>query len=308
VWEDHLLPLITFMDAARLGSTCKTLRGVVREHFKSLGSLRMAKLPAALTTFPRARAVELWYSGLDAENALPQYLREGGLGRYLERVTVGYPKSPAADLIHEALQEGLLPSLKFVTAVLERDLHRASLTQGFLRAMHELRLLLEWRSYGGNVELQLAALGMVGQLPALAKLKLDFMTLGEPREPVQWPPFIPPSLKALRIFMIDGNLVEGLLPALPGMLAASGAKLNRLEFYLPYDFPCLEDGLINVAQALRCCSPTLKDFRLATEVDSLCIDKDDEDYEKQSERMRGRTCSPAWWAATSFRCSSFRRS
>jgi hypothetical protein len=121
-----------------------------------------------------------------------------------------------------------------------------------------------------------------------------------------WPPFIPPSLKALRIFMIDGNLVEGLLPALPGMLAASGAKLNRLEFYLPYDFPCLEDGLINVAQALRCCSPTLKDFRLATEVDSLCIDKDDEDYEKQSERMRGRTCSPAWWAATSFRCSSFR--
>jgi hypothetical protein len=33
VWEDHLLPLLTCKDAARLGCTCKALRGVVREHF-----------------------------------------------------------------------------------------------------------------------------------------------------------------------------------------------------------------------------------------------------------------------------------
>jgi hypothetical protein len=39
VWEDHLLPLLTCKDAARLGCTCKALRGVVREHFRGdLGS------------------------------------------------------------------------------------------------------------------------------------------------------------------------------------------------------------------------------------------------------------------------------
>jgi hypothetical protein len=40
VWEDHLLPLLTCKDAARLGCTCKALRGVVREHFKDLGTIK----------------------------------------------------------------------------------------------------------------------------------------------------------------------------------------------------------------------------------------------------------------------------
>jgi hypothetical protein len=58
VWEDHLLPLMTCKDAARLGSTCKALRVVVREHFKNLDAIEVQELQAALTTFPRAH--KLW--------------------------------------------------------------------------------------------------------------------------------------------------------------------------------------------------------------------------------------------------------
>jgi hypothetical protein len=57
VWEDHLLLLLTCKDAARLGLTCKALRGVVREHFRDLGSVPLKHLQAALTTFPRARSL-----------------------------------------------------------------------------------------------------------------------------------------------------------------------------------------------------------------------------------------------------------
>jgi hypothetical protein len=34
LWEEHLLPLLTRKEAARLACTCKALRGVLCEHFK----------------------------------------------------------------------------------------------------------------------------------------------------------------------------------------------------------------------------------------------------------------------------------
>jgi hypothetical protein len=62
-WANHLLPLLTCKDAARLACTCKAVRGVVREHFKDLGRIEFEQLRAALTTFPRARAVAIADSG-----------------------------------------------------------------------------------------------------------------------------------------------------------------------------------------------------------------------------------------------------
>jgi hypothetical protein len=44
VWEGHLLPLLTYKDAARLGCTCKALRGVVREHFRDIGPIKVEQL------------------------------------------------------------------------------------------------------------------------------------------------------------------------------------------------------------------------------------------------------------------------
>jgi hypothetical protein len=86
VWEDHLLPLLTRRQAARLGCTCKSLREVVCEHFKTdLGGVLIRQLRAALTAFPRARALMLlrpygeeWADG--EKEALVEWLREGGRG------------------------------------------------------------------------------------------------------------------------------------------------------------------------------------------------------------------------------------
>jgi hypothetical protein len=113
VWTDYVVPLLTCKDAARLGCTCKAMRGLVREHFKDLGTIDVKTLQAALTTFPRARSVVLkddrdeW---ADGENeALLQWLREGGRGSYLEAMMVEETDSPASILVHEALQAGCPP-------------------------------------------------------------------------------------------------------------------------------------------------------------------------------------------------------
>jgi hypothetical protein len=129
----------------------------------------------------------------------------------------------------------------------------------------------------------LAALGVLRQLPALARLGLE-LNIYTPRDfPVQWPPFIPPSLKALRIVVIRSSRDSSILRALPGMLEASKARLDRLEIDLHPAFEAVGDGLVPLAQILRCCSPTLKGFHL-----SGCIRtrSDPQDYADQMERLR----------------------
>jgi hypothetical protein len=294
IWEDHLLPLLTCKDAVRLECTCKALRGVVREHFRGdLGTIDAKTLPAALTTFSRARSVVLkddrdeWADG--EKEALLEWLREGGRGRYLEAMMVEEKVSAASVLLHEALQAGVLPSLRRVTANWEMELHRASLRQGFLRAVHELRLSIDCRIGIAVVEPQLEALGLVRHLPALTRLELVVYGTHDDPEP-QWPPFIPPSLKALRIDFEECHgppASEALLRALPGILEASGARLERLEMLLRSDFDDIGDGLVHVAQALRCCSPTLKDFLCTTwdnTVIFLC--RGLEDYASDMEYLR----------------------
>jgi hypothetical protein len=73
---------------------------------------------------------------------------------------------------------------------------------------------------------------------------------------------IPPSLKALRI---DVGTNTSLLPPPPGMLEASGARLERLEVHIPHFFERLSDGLVHLAQVLRCCSPTLKSCSISVD-------------------------------------------
>jgi hypothetical protein len=211
----------------------------------------------------------------------------GAHGRHLEVVTVENDYGLAKDLVHEALQQGALPSLKVVSASLEFATHRASLTQGFLRAMHELRVTIApYHNNTSEIEAQVAALGLVRQLPALAKLEVS--VLGRGAKPVQWPAFISPSLKVLHIDVGEtGALSLSLLGALPGILGASGATLDRLEVVVPADVLDLGDGLVHVAQALRSCLSTLKGLLLMTS-DSVRIhvDSDANDFASQAERLR----------------------
>jgi hypothetical protein len=94
--------------------------------------------------------------------------------------------------VHRALQAGALPSIGRVDASLSDERQRASLTGGFVRAMHELRLTVDYSGYF-VVEPQLAAVGLIRQLPALTRLEVDVIVqVDDP--PVVWPPFIPPIL------------------------------------------------------------------------------------------------------------------
>jgi hypothetical protein len=290
LWEDHLLPLLTCKEVARLGCTCKALRGVVREHFRDLGVVSLDDLQAALTTFPRARMVMIGHSHYEPDDteveALVQWLREEGRGGGLERVVM--PRSfegPCEDLDHRALQAGALPSLKTIYARLEYPLHRASLTHGLVAAMHELRVRVLCDSGDVDLRPQLAALGLVRQLPALAKLEVSSYVNPAFQEPARWPPFIPPSLKALRVLVGREYPKTSLLRALPGMLGASGARLDRLEVKINPFFKDIGDGLVHLAQVLRCCSPTLTSFRLETNA-CIRVDPKSEDYADQVERLR----------------------
>jgi hypothetical protein len=234
VWEDYLLPRLTFNDAARLACTCEVLREVVREHFRHIGSIKMKNLQATLTAFPQAREVtfswckDRWRGG--DKKALVKWLREGGRGRHLVKVSLC--READSDVVHAALREGALPSLRSVDIILWCEAPRASLTGGLLRDMQELRLSV---SPSKDWEAQLTALGLMRQLPALAKLEFILSTsVGATIPgPVQWPPFIPPSLKALSMTLSDELTSLSLLRALPGMLEASGAGLERLKIHIP---------------------------------------------------------------------------
>jgi hypothetical protein len=103
------------------------------------------------------------------------------------------------------------------------------------------------------------------------------------------PSFIPPSLTGLSIDLTDGGPVTpSLLSALPGMLEARGARLDRLELILPSKFEYLSDGLVHLAEALRCCAPTLKALSLSAAEDESVDDANDEadGYDDPVERLR----------------------
>jgi hypothetical protein len=82
-------------------------------------------------------------------------------------------------------------------------------------------------------------------------------------------------------------VAESLLRALPSMLEARGARLERLEVVLPCEFHVIGDGLVHLGQALRCCSPTLKGFLLGISYSAVFrVPKALPDYANQMERLR----------------------
>jgi hypothetical protein len=289
VWEDHLLPRLTSKDAMGLGRTCKALRVVVREHFRDIGLIGLQELRAALTMFLRARSVRLYLGRTSRKEgaqgtrgeALVQWLREGGCGAGLTTIDVTGDhddKDVIHGIVHAALRAGALPSLKTVAANLKHEAHRAMLTGGLLGGMHELTLMVALSHESAP---QLAGLGLVRQLPALSRLELRVCLGDDLDDPVEWPPFIPPSLKALLIDTDIDLLCDCLLRALPGMITASGATLERLELPLSSMYEDVGDGLVHVAQAVRCCWATLKDLRIPTGSGTLGFEDPEGDHDTE---------------------------
>jgi hypothetical protein len=292
VWEDHLLPMLRSRNAARLGSTCRALREVVREHFKDLGSIPFKSLRAALTTFPRARSMatdpdKREYLGEAEIESLVEWLAAGGRGGGITTMMTTTRCNGANELIHTAMRKGALPSLRDVAANLMYERQRDSFAGGALNAMHELRVKVDCYDDDGQ---QLRLLARVGQLPAFAKLELEMCSgYADDDDVVLVNPFIPPSLTALRINLEfvqrDAYLVECFLRELPGMLGASGARLERLEIEMLPRFDHVGDVLVHVAQTVRCSSPTLKDFRLSVR-NEIPVRREARIYEGKERRLR----------------------
>jgi hypothetical protein len=270
----------------------------VREHFAGgLGSVRLDRLKAALTAFPRAPSVKTYLSpagnwGAGPDVALVEWLLGGGHGASLTTVTSHTRSDLERTSVLTALAGGALPSLRGVALDLAVATHRASLTEGRLRGMHELRLRVDGERH--ELQAQLASLGLVRQLPALAKLEVE--ARGVWVDPVpQWPPFIPPFLKALTIYATHcTRFSRSLLRALPRMIGAGGAAMiERLEVEFPSDFRKVGLGLVTLARALRGCAATLKGFRISTDEGYFYVgcgihedEDDDDDAEEQLERLR----------------------
>jgi hypothetical protein len=177
VWEDHLLPMLTCKEAVRLVRTCKALRVVVREHVKDLGTVKVDKLQAALTTFPRARKVTLWdfdeESKPGAPEALVQWLREGGRGGRDDAKDVYRPERWCRHRRHPRGAATRCPPLAHGRGCRPGAGGPPSAADGGLPRRHA-RAALDRRSHDhAEVVPQLAALGLVRQLPALATLHLE---------------------------------------------------------------------------------------------------------------------------------------
>jgi hypothetical protein len=177
VWEDQLLPLMTWKDAARMGGVCKVVRKFVREHFAGCLGHRVVleELRAAMTTFPRLQNLSLSAFGSDGlcKEALLQWLREGNRWRYLKHLRGGYLEEVTSDFQYMALREGALPSLKSLDLDLQHGTGRAALTEGLLGAMHELRMAVGiYEDEVGLMKPQLEALALVRQLPTLIQLEV----------------------------------------------------------------------------------------------------------------------------------------
>jgi hypothetical protein len=142
---------------------------------QAAGTINIEQLRAALTTFPRARTVALRSSpawvGTQRE-ALVDWLKEGGRGRYLERVTSVEAGAPAEELVHEALRRTALPSLKRVAAHLQHPTQRVSLSWGLIPAIHELQLTINFADNNAiDPEDQITALGFVWKAVRLGEAR-----------------------------------------------------------------------------------------------------------------------------------------
>jgi hypothetical protein len=252
VWHEHLAPLLYVREAAGLRVVCKALKGLVMGWPMHLVWVRGADLEAALTCFPAIKSfgIEL-DEPLDPaeESRLVELLR--GHGETLKRVKA-YNES-GERLLLSAVRAGALPSLTTLNLSLDDPDSHEVLSGGMLGLIEEMRVTIS----DGE---QAAALEALQRLPRLRRVELMCVYIA--LEPA-FPPFIPPSLKALYLDFAPAATLEALLRDLTPMLQASGASLEEFRFYADDDTGLGAEGVASLAQVIEACSPTLKTLKLS---------------------------------------------
>jgi hypothetical protein len=255
VWQEHLRPLLSRREAARLRVVCMALKVLVMKWPMELIGLKAARLEAALTCFPATEELYL-YADADgplepaAASALVEVLTRRGAA--IKRVLQNQRQ-----LFSPAVRAGALPNLTRIDLYLWDPNDRHILSEGMLRLLEEVEITM---GYGEGTE-GVAALEQLRSLPHLRRIRLDS------HKPLSaaFPPFIPPSLKSLSVHVFDWATLAPLLRELPSMLQASGARLESIGLSCALDSDPLEsppeEGAA-IARVLRVCSSTLKTVAL----------------------------------------------
>jgi hypothetical protein len=251
VWQEHLTPWLSLVEAAWLRKVCKALKGLMDECPVGLGSLRADKLKAALTCFPAAQSLEI---AIDKEipaadeGALVELLRQHG--RTLKRVVPH--GEDAMRLVSSAVRAGALPKLSFFITNLADPVQRQLLAERRLTTVEEM-----WCGVlaDHDAEEVLAALKNTRRLPHLRILYIALL-FKDTLCPATVPPFVPHSLKTLGLRITSVDWLELLLRDLPRMLRKSGAGLEDWKLWLT-DGISVECGAA-LARILHTCSSTLK--------------------------------------------------
>jgi hypothetical protein len=258
VWQEHLIPVVSTREAAGLRVVCRALKALALEWpvdtAKELRVEYSEDLQAALTCFPATKTLDVYFDApLEAaeESRIMELLRRhGGTLKYVTAYEEG-----AERLFFSAVQGGALANLKNWDVKLENPLHRQILSGGMLRLLEDVDVDIK----PGDEE-QLAASEHLRNLPQLRRLFLRWWGDEEAEvvvvEAVAFPPFIPPSVKTLKVEFVVRMYTESLLRDLPDMLRESGAKLQDIQIYVQDDF-CVEAASA-LDQVLRICSSTLK--------------------------------------------------
>jgi hypothetical protein len=253
VWQEHVRPVLSLKEAVGLRGVCKALRGMVAAWpVRLYGSLHAEKLQVALTCFPAAERLAITSKKALApaeESRMVELLR--GHGGTLKHVDAG--GGGAKQLLSSAVRAGALPNLIDFDFFLHLPTDREILSGGMLPLLQTVKLQVTHPE-------QVSAFDHLRQLRHLRSLWLSSRGALGPA----FPPFPPPSLKALTLEIDDAATIESLLDQLPSALRTRGTRLEEIDVRTS---PFIPGGLRAecgdaLAEVLCACSSTLKIFRV----------------------------------------------
>jgi hypothetical protein len=204
VWQDHLVTVLRMSEAARLRGVCKALRGVATKCPMQLRGVSVHQLKEALTCFPAAESLEIssvrHARGAAEEEKVMEVLRAYG-GR-LKQVK-GDGMSPDR-VILSAIRVGALPNVNSLSVKLCWETPQKFMADGLLGRLplEELQVII-----GKGDSAQLRLLEQLRHLPFLRRLSMS----GCQGLKDAFPPFIPPSLKALTLDITSESSLDLLL-------------------------------------------------------------------------------------------------
>jgi hypothetical protein len=269
VWREHLTPVLTVREAARLRVVCMALKVLVRAWPMNLGGIALDEwhaegwltpenLEAALTCFPSTESLSIKL------NDTPSPVEETRMVMLLKKHSgtlkcVLASGEGAARLLLSAVRAGALSNLTTINSPFKHSIDPYILAGGMLRLLEEVHLTVNY-----DDKAQLAELDHLRHMKHLRCLRLRYTGPWGQEADSPGPgclPLVPPSLKTLDL-CISCSVArpESLMRELPSMLQASGASLEVFGIDTSTKLSA-EDGAV-LAQVLRALSPTLKTVKL----------------------------------------------